>query len=172
MPIYDNDGTANREIGKIYDNDGYINREINTVYDNDGSANRLIFQSILPSRYIDPAPQITVGTRDDFVYSIGGSASFEGYNRLDILFASDHWQTTDFVRSLSYCGFYTPLIVPVAEQSGTGDNFVMGRGALFVTKTFDISGHNGTYYVGFRITARGGGITNIGIMSYAMLYNV
>lgn len=47
MPIYDNDGTANREIGKLYDNNGSANTQIGKVYDNNGSANSLIYQSEL-----------------------------------------------------------------------------------------------------------------------------
>ena len=43
MPIYDNNGSANTEIGKIYDNNGSVNTEIKEVYDNNGSVNTLIF---------------------------------------------------------------------------------------------------------------------------------
>lgn len=46
MPIYDFDGTANREIGTLYDNNGSVNTKIGKVYDNNGSANSLIYQSI------------------------------------------------------------------------------------------------------------------------------
>ena len=45
MPIYDNDGTANREIGKLYDHNGSANTQIGKVYDNNGSANSLIYSS-------------------------------------------------------------------------------------------------------------------------------
>lgn len=47
MPIYDNDGTANREIGKLYDHNGSANTQIGKVYDNNGSANSLIYSSEL-----------------------------------------------------------------------------------------------------------------------------
>lgn len=43
MAIYDNDGTANYEIGKLYDNDGTANHQIGAVYDFDGTANALIY---------------------------------------------------------------------------------------------------------------------------------
>lgn len=43
MAIYDNDGTANYEIGKLYDNDGTANHQIGAVYDFDGTANFLIY---------------------------------------------------------------------------------------------------------------------------------
>lgn len=46
MPIYDNDGTANREIGKLYDHNGSANTQIGKVYDNNGSANSLIYSDI------------------------------------------------------------------------------------------------------------------------------
>ncbi len=45
MPIYDNDGTASREIGKLYDHNGSANTQIGKVYDNNGSANSLIYTS-------------------------------------------------------------------------------------------------------------------------------
>lgn len=43
MAIYDNDGTAKYEIGKLYDNDGTANHQIGKVYDFDGTANSLIY---------------------------------------------------------------------------------------------------------------------------------
>lgn len=43
MPIYDNDGTTNYQIGKVYDNDGATNYQIGKVYDNDGTTNSLIY---------------------------------------------------------------------------------------------------------------------------------
>ena len=43
MPIYDNDGTTNYQIGKLYDNDGTTNYQIGKVYDNDGTTNYLIY---------------------------------------------------------------------------------------------------------------------------------
>lgn len=46
MPIYDNDGTANHEIGLIYDNNGSANSQIGLVYDNDGTTNHLIYSSM------------------------------------------------------------------------------------------------------------------------------
>lgn len=45
MPIYDYDGTANNEIGRVYDNDGTANHQIGKVYDNDGTANSLIYSA-------------------------------------------------------------------------------------------------------------------------------
>lgn len=43
MAIYDNDGTANYEIGKLYDNDGTVNHQIGAVYDFDGTSDFLIY---------------------------------------------------------------------------------------------------------------------------------
>lgn len=47
MPIYDNDGTAQREIGKLYDNNGSVSTQIGKVYDNNGSASTLIYTAEL-----------------------------------------------------------------------------------------------------------------------------
>lgn len=45
MPIYDNDGTANHEIGKLYDYNGSANTQIGKVYDNNGTTNSLIYSA-------------------------------------------------------------------------------------------------------------------------------
>lgn len=58
MAIYDDDGTATREIGKLYDNDGTTTYQIGKAYDNDGTNSYLIysaeeqyFPGTTPSRY-------------------------------------------------------------------------------------------------------------------------
>lgn len=43
MPIYDNDGTAKVEVGKLYDNDGTANHQIGKAYDHDGTAASLVY---------------------------------------------------------------------------------------------------------------------------------
>lgn len=45
MPIYDHNGSATTEIGKLYDNNGSANTQIGKVYDNNGSANSLIYSA-------------------------------------------------------------------------------------------------------------------------------
>lgn len=47
MPIYDYDGAASREIGKMYDYDGATNHEIGKAYDWDGTTNREIYSGDL-----------------------------------------------------------------------------------------------------------------------------
>ena len=47
MAIYENDGTANYEIGKLYDNDGTTSYQIGKVYDNNGTTNSLLYQDSL-----------------------------------------------------------------------------------------------------------------------------
>ena len=49
MPIYDNNGTVNAQIGKIWDNDGITNRQIGKIYDNDGTTNSPIFSAAIPT---------------------------------------------------------------------------------------------------------------------------
>ena len=51
MPIYDNNGAVNAQIGKIWDNDGTTNRQIGEIYDNDGTTNNLIF-SVNASKFL------------------------------------------------------------------------------------------------------------------------
>ena len=45
MPIYDNNGSASTQIGKLYDYNGSANTQIGKVYDNNGSASSLIYTS-------------------------------------------------------------------------------------------------------------------------------
>lgn len=47
MAVYDNNGTANAEIGKLYDDDGTTNYQIGKVYDNDGTTDSLIYTSAI-----------------------------------------------------------------------------------------------------------------------------
>ncbi|MEG2678282.1 MAG: hypothetical protein RR933_09180 [Oscillospiraceae bacterium] len=47
MAIYDFDGTASRELGKLYDNDGTTSRKIGKVFDSDGAANKVIYKDEL-----------------------------------------------------------------------------------------------------------------------------
>lgn len=52
MPIYDNNGTVNAQIGKIWDNDGTTNRQIGKIYDNDGTTNSPIFSATIPPTFL------------------------------------------------------------------------------------------------------------------------
>lgn len=45
MPIYDHDGTASREIGKLWDNDGTSSHQIGRAWDNDGTASYPLYSS-------------------------------------------------------------------------------------------------------------------------------
>lgn len=65
MPIYDNDGTANYEIGKVYDFDGTTDYQTGKVYDFDGTADYLIYsaeEQLFPEQY------------SAWVYGTGGNA--------------------------------------------------------------------------------------------------
>lgn len=45
MPIYDNDGTTEYEIGKVYDYNGTTWNQIGKIYDNDGTTDTLIYNA-------------------------------------------------------------------------------------------------------------------------------
>jgi len=60
MAIYDNDGTAFCEIGKVYDNDGTADAQIGKVYDNDGTADSLVYSA--EEVVIDTAQEIPLNT--------------------------------------------------------------------------------------------------------------
>ena len=52
MPIYDFDGTARNEIGKIYDFDGVIKSEIIKIYDFDGTSRSEVWNGATPELLI------------------------------------------------------------------------------------------------------------------------
>ena len=55
MAIYDNNGTANTENGKVYDNNGTTNSQIGKVYDNNGTTNSLLYSAVEPITIIPDA---------------------------------------------------------------------------------------------------------------------
>ena len=71
MPIYDNNGTVNAQIGKIWDNDGTTNRQIGKIYDNDGTTNSPIFSATIPTfLYQNGAPD-----GESFINMVGSNYS-------------------------------------------------------------------------------------------------
>lgn len=71
MPIYDNNGTVNAQIGKIWDNDGTANRQIGKIYDNDGTTNSPIFSATIPTfLYQNGAPD-----GESFINMVGSNYS-------------------------------------------------------------------------------------------------
>lgn len=98
MAIYDNDGTANYEIGKLYDNDGTANHQIGKVYDRDGTANSLIYNAetvlydggmVVPFEdfgYVSNGTYVYTTRTDNGTnlfaktqYNVGGDGFYEGY---------------------------------------------------------------------------------------------
>lgn len=45
MPIWDNNGSTNYEVGKLWDNNGSTSSQIGKVYDNNGTTNSLIYSA-------------------------------------------------------------------------------------------------------------------------------
>lgn len=87
MAIYDKDGTADYEIGKLYDNDGTTYHQIGKVYDNDGAVNSLIYTSdtvIVPNIVDYPQSAYSYYTTDEggtYTYSVtesGATARCDG----------------------------------------------------------------------------------------------
>lgn len=56
MPIYDFDGSAGYQIGKVYDYDGSAGHQIGKVYDHDGTASHLIYSA--ETVYFDNGAQV------------------------------------------------------------------------------------------------------------------
>lgn len=86
MAIYDNNGTASSEIGKLYDNDGTANFQLGKVYDNNGTTNSLTYELIEQLSVIPTASNYTwtafrQGTgRNPPTASIGSGLSMSAMN--------------------------------------------------------------------------------------------
>lgn len=82
MPIYDNDGTSNYQIGTVYDNDGTANYRIGKVYDNDGTANSLIYSaSVTLTNLLGSASQTVSLAWSDHGY-VSGTANGEAVSTI------------------------------------------------------------------------------------------
>lgn len=152
MPIYDNDGTANREIGKLYDYNGSANTQIGKVYDNNGTTNSLIYN------YQSPTTQVI----------------FNGTNQVSAI-------TGGWSMPITYYRYFSEIInngQGVEYKLGTQTGIAMsysgnnptGRGVAQTNSKIAISGWtylNLDYYWqgGFGAAAEGPGYIYIGLSS-------
>ena len=160
MAIYDDDGTATRENGKLYDNDGTTSYQIGKAYDNDGTSNHLIYSAeydVLAafgwtkagtSSYITSLTATNVTIKPT-----AGSGNARVYKTIDVTNYRSMTITCSLSALHSYatCGLYAsdpgylvynePTVGKQVRDSNGSTQTVNG------TFTFDISSLSGIYYV-------------------------
>jgi len=163
MAIYDNDGTANHEIGKLYDNDGTVNHQIGKVYDHNGTTASLIYSAevqVFPGTagltYTNSSNCTAAATKTSlYCYtnnSNGGSAKcavavdMSSFKSMTIKYTitSGRWNLVK-VGVSKYKpseAFQDNLAIKVYDVDNTSTS------AVKHTDTIDVSSLNGVYYVG------------------------
>lgn len=164
MPIYDYDGTANNEIGRVYDNDGTANHQIGKVYDNDGTANSLIYSA---DGNVFPDMAWTGGGAND------GTVTSSSLT-VELPAGQGYTNSKCYTSSKVDLTNYSKLIFVVSSFSGKGGNEEFSVGIdtdttthnhssyykyLAVTKTgtytLDISSVTGSYYIAISVWCSG-----------------
>ena len=129
MAIYDNDGTATREIGKLYDNDGTTSYQIGKAYDNDGTNSYLIYTANAPEtatilNYSDQVSGITGGWKFG---NKGGYAYHQGWvsgdNAWVMRYSGSNWSGAGWMETNSkiYISGYSKLRLKLRTERGYGD---------------------------------------------------
>lgn len=160
MAIYDNDGTSDREIGKLYDNNGTSNFQIGKIYDNDGTTSYLIYSAeydVLAafgwtkagtSSYITSLTATNVTIKPT-----AGGGNARVYKTIDVTNYSSMTITCSLSALYSHatCGLYVsdpgylvynePTVGKQVRDSNGNTQTING------TFTFNISSLRGTYYV-------------------------
>lgn len=93
MPIYDSNGSAHSEIGKIYDGNGSVNSPIQYVYDSNGSVNSLVYSAETP---ITAWSFGGYGNGDQGNLSISGSSIVFGTGSWRSNFGSLAWSSVPY----------------------------------------------------------------------------
>jgi len=180
MPIYDNDGSTNYQIGKLYDSDGTTSYQIGKVYDNDGTSNSLIY-----SAEAQFYPGASVGYRATNSGTVSGfsttapngdninstiayiAVDLTGINTLTVTGYFDSAQTN--TQSGAWLATYNQLFGN-SDSGGRYPYYTVGPGvnttyytqmrrvldgATASTFTFDVSGLTGTYYLAIGVYNNG-----------------
>lgn len=112
MPIYDFDGTAKAEVGKVYDNDGSVNHQIGKVYDHDGTAAAVIYSGeevLYDSGMVVPFEPYTYVSNSNYVYAyadnnetnLGGRVRYNLTGN-DFYTAYAGWRTSELYNLSNY----------------------------------------------------------------------
>lgn len=159
MPIYDNDGTTNYQIGKLYDNDGSTNYQIGKVYDNDGTTGYLIYtgEAILFPGTSDysggwSTAGVTSSNADVSDTHLGANASYNATNGK--VYSTQKISMDGFSKitfNVPYGNFAGQVIVGIASTTGVYTTGSAWTKYVQVTATgdwsIDVSSVTGSYYV-------------------------
>lgn len=147
MAIYDNDGTANYEIGKLYDNDGTANHQIGKVYDFDGTVNSLIYTGTPEYLYKD-GDQCTSDT-GGWQVATGGIYWYWGNIAED---NNDIWDESHTSRSATFADSYVELTT-AGSYTGTvikTNNLIDCSGISRLTFSFNVTQYPGAYTTAYQ----------------------
>lgn len=174
MAVYDNNGTANAEIGKLYDNNGTTNSQIGKVYDNNGTTNSLIYEYntvLFPPKtnwtvvkYYSSFHSGSVSDSSLYIYSSYSFACLR-YNAIDLT----PYKTIYFTVSSVAKGSGTGARIGVCKSVPTDSNYpnvwnnqsTQKQITAAGTYSFDISSLSGNYYPLLSAHSDGGGAANI-----------
>lgn len=170
MPIYDNDGTTNYQIGKLYDNDGTTSTQIGKVYDNNGTANTLIYSSDMTLFDAGKTVEYTGGWNT--AISIGTSFNFIVGQKLQIQQINYAASTSAKIISkakIAISGFSALKFTYTATKGGNG-TFTYGISP--VTTDWDVydTATNLTKYT--RLSASGSGTASVNVSGVSGSYYV
>lgn len=143
MPIYDNDGTSNYQIGTVYDNDGTANYRIGKVYDNDGTTNSLIYSgSVVLTNLVGSAAQTITRSWSDHGYDSGtanGNAiSTIAWHRYYVRAYAEAWAAGCSHGYTNPYGYATAVFINNISATGNGGN---------VTNHAIVQANSGTTYM-------------------------
>lgn len=111
-PIYDWDGTANNEIGKLYDWDGTTNNQIGKVWDNDGTTNNLIYTACTPITIVPNASGFPASKWTRFIYdSTGAITPSESTTYTTVTVNSSNVELGFGTKGYVNTGYYLPVVV-------------------------------------------------------------
>lgn len=117
MAIFDNDGTALCEAGKMYDSDGTADYQIGKIYDNDGTADSLIYTAdyvFFPSAYVSNKANWTDhGEGSGSVVINGEIISLSGHSK------GSSWSLYNYFVDFSK---YETLCIEITQLTGHPDN--------------------------------------------------
>ena len=142
MAIYENDGTAIHELGRVLDHDGTANHRLAKVYDHDGTANHLIYSA---EEWL--IKDGVGGEEFSFVVrQVGGSSSSAwgvhssskvDYNTLKISCSTNEWQKAGNIytnRELIDLTGYDSITVRWSYSSGSSERRVL----IGVTQSLEV----------------------------------
>lgn len=170
MPIFDHNGTASTQIGKVFDNNGTASTQIGKVFDNNGTANTLIYSSDMTLFDAGKTVEYTGGWNT--AISSGASFNFIVGKKLQIQQINYLASTSAKIISkakIAISGFSTLKFTYTATKGGNG-TFTYGISP--VTTDWDVydTATNLTKYT--RLSSSGSGTASVNVSGVSGSYYV